>query len=48
MGSPGDRGPLAVWTAAGRMTMVRAPFSRHHSNSLTAMSTSARERYGEA
>ena len=47
-GSPGVSGPSAVNAAAGRITIVRAPWSSAHSSSCTAQSTSPSEKYGAA
>ena len=48
MVSNGDRCPLAVVGAAGRITITRAPFATAHSSSEQAHSTEAKEMYGPA
>ncbi len=46
--SKGFFSPSVVGTAAGRITIVRAPRSSAHSSSRQAHPTSARLRYGAA
>ncbi len=46
--SKGERTPVAVVGAAGRITMLCAPWSRAQLSSSTAQSASARVRYGAA